>query len=106
MPKVVGGNGFSWLAIQGNGTVVAMQLDQDMNGDLSGFASHGSAAHPESVPAAVNGVHGQVTDTDFHLTIKWSDGPKGQYDGHFAGVTFNVDNIQEQTTWVSDTNFG
>jgi hypothetical protein len=56
-------------------------------------------------------VNGTVTDTDFHLIIQWSDNPLGQYDGRFApngalvGITFNVHNVAEQTTWVSNIRF-
>jgi hypothetical protein len=100
-----------WEAFQGNGTVVAMHLKMPPDGIRSGFVSHGSAAHPESVPSKTNGVSGSVTDTDFHLIVQWSDGPIGQYDGHFAldnsllGITFNVNNVHEQTTWVANRTF-
>ena len=96
--------GGRWIAHQSNGFDVDFDLHQ-IGRALKGSASH----HGGSIEGDVRS--GQVSGSEFHVVVLWSNGSKGDYsgavgpDGRLRGLTFEVDNRESQAKWFSDKQF-
>jgi hypothetical protein len=97
-----------WRLFQNNGWIVDFDLNQ--NGTLlSGDADTKPAAGGTSIDGDIES--GSVSGNLFTLTIKWKNGPKGQYngtfgaDGRLSGQTFDLANPLSQALWVSGKTF-
>lgn len=94
-----------WNAIQSNGAVAHFTVPvEQQDGNLQATASHTNGS-------VVGTGNGNVTDTAFILTINWSDGTIGEYNGNFGlngrltGITFDLTRPQSSAFWHSDRTF-
>ena len=102
--------GGRWQLTQGNGTVVALDLNQVGN-ELSGSAA---LTFP---PATTGTCVGSMIGGAFFLNIRWADGSFGEYNGIMGnafepnrgsrlwGVARAFPNLGQQATWYSDVCF-
>src|SRR5690349_6392918 len=88
-----------WNLRQSNGFVVDLHMQQ------TGTAIQGVASQSGGQVSGTG--EGSVHGNQFLLSIQWSNGSIGEYNGSFnsigrlTGVTFDVNHPQSQATWVS-----
>src|ERR1700733_4801574 len=116
-----------WIIHQAPKTTVTVDLIQaptDPPGDLTGDINGNSAKSvtPGGPTLSSNSVHGAIIGNQFFLSISWSDGSVGEYNGVFGipptntptegtpvegqnsrlwGVSTDSQNLQNVSAWVS-----
>jgi hypothetical protein len=74
--------GGTWEIRQDNGFLVVVNLTQNKD------KITGTDAHTKDGSHQSSRVEGFVTDSEFHLSILWTNGSDGRYIGSFKGTGF------------------